>query len=47
MIFIKATLYGYGFICLLVLITWLFEDKLDLGEEEIQEDEIDKDGRWN
>jgi hypothetical protein len=50
MTFLKATLYIYGFLFALSFITWAFQDKLDLGEEEIQEDEvenIEKEGRWN
>ena len=47
MIFVKMTLYGYAVMTIYVLIVWLFGNKLDLGEEEIQEDEINKDGSWN
>jgi len=46
MIFVKVFLYAYIFMCLLVLITWIFGKKLDLGEEEIQ-DNINNDGKWN
>jgi len=51
MFFIKFTLYGYGFFLVLAFITWAFSNKIDLGEEEIQEDEIENmknnNGRWN